>query len=217
MPNSELTGGSYEPPTDQEFGPPRQKALALADTVRAYLSDLDPVPLAPFLAHWPSKPYSTRAVAPISLPVVAWLPMLAAADEKTAVIIETLAAAAKHLCWGQTYTQSDCGHAFLQNYGRTELIGLRGPIASSTLACGFLLLGPETLYPRHSHAAEEIYVPLSAPTYWLQGESDWIARPCGVPIYHRPWKVHAMRTESLPLLALYLWRGDDLTQKSKIE
>jgi hypothetical protein len=29
--------------------------------------------------------------------------------------------------------------------------------------------------------------------------------------------VHAMRTETLPLLALYLWRGANLTEKSLIE
>jgi hypothetical protein len=28
---------------------------------------------------------------------------------------------------------------------------------------------------------------------------------------------HAMRTETVPLLALYLWRGDNLTEKSHIE
>jgi len=60
-------------------------------------------------------------------------------------------------------------------------------------------------------------VPLSEPTYWIKGESDWLLRPCGVPIYHRSELVHGMRTESTPLLALYLWRGGDLTQKSQIE
>jgi len=218
MHSSELTGGSYEPPTDQEIVTTHQKAFLLADTVLAFLSDLDQVPLAPFLAHWPSQPYSTRAIAPSSLPVVVCLPMLAAAaDKKTAVVIKTLAAEAKHLFWGQTYTQADFGCDFLQNYGWTELIGLRGPIASRVLACGFLLLGPDTHYPRHSHAAEEIYVPLSEPTFWTQGEDDWIARPCGEPIYHRSGLAHGMRTESTPLLALYLWHGGDLVQKSHIE
>jgi hypothetical protein len=29
--------------------------------------------------------------------------------------------------------------------------------------------------------------------------------------------VHAMRTEIVPLLALYIWRGENLTEKSFIE
>jgi len=194
------------------------KAIALTDTVHAFLSDLDNVPLSRFLAHWPSQPYKTRALTPRSLPVVACLPMLAAAaDKKAAVIIKTLAAAAKDLFWGQTYTQADFGRDFLQNYGWTELIGLRGPIASRMLACGFLLLGPDTLYPRHSHAAEEIYVPLSEPTYWIKDEDDWVSPPLGEPIYHSAWLAHGMRTAATPLLALYLWRGGDLTQKSHIQ
>jgi len=196
----------------------KTKVIALTDTVHMFLSDLDSVPLSRFLAHWPLKPYNLRTIAPGSLPVVACLPMLAAAtDNKIAVLIETLAAAAEHLFWGQTYTQADFGRDFLQNYGWTELIGLRGPIASHTLACGFLLLGPNTHYPRHSHTAEEIYVPLSAPTYWTQGEDDWIRRPCGVPLHHRSGLAHGMRTASTPLLALYLWYGGDLAQKSHIE
>ena len=32
---------------------------------------------------------------------------------------------------------------------------------STTIAAGFLLLGPHTHYPRHSHAAEELYIPLA--------------------------------------------------------
>lgn len=196
----------------------KTKVIALTKTVHEFLSNLDNVPLSRFLAYWPSQPYETRELAPRSLPVVASLSMLAGtADKKTAVIIRTLAAAAKHLFWGQTYTQADFGRDFLQRYGWTELIGLRGPIASSTLACGFLLLGPDTLYPRHSHTAEEIYVPLSEPTYWLQTEDDWMVRPCAEPIYHRSGLAHGMRTESTPLLAVYLWYGGDLVQKSHIE
>lgn len=195
-----------------------KKAIELADTVLAYLSGLENVAHTPFLTHWPSKPFRTRAVTPRSLPVVACLPKVAAAtDKQTAAVIKTLVAAAKHLFWGQTYTQADFGRDFLQNYGWTELIGLRGPIANSVIACGFLLLGPDTLYPLHSHAAEEIYVPLSTPTFWTQSQDDWVARPRGEPIYHRSGLAHGMRTESTPLLALYLWRGGDLAQKSHIE
>jgi len=194
------------------------KAIELTNTVHTFLSDLDNVPLSRFLDHWPSQPYKTRALAPRSLPVITCLPRLAAAaDKKAVVIIKTLAAAAKHLFWGQTYTQADFGRDFLQSYGWTELIGLRGPIASRTLACGFLLLGPDTLYPRHSHTAEEIYVPLSAPTFWTKGEDDWMARSCGELVHHRSGLAHGMRTESTPLLALYLWYGGDLVQKSHIE
>jgi len=212
------TGRLSKPLTDQTNKIIHQKALVLADTVQAYLAGLAQGAHTPFLADWPAKPFKTRTVAPRSLPVVACLAELAAtADRETISVVKTLAAASEHLFWGQTYTPADFGRDFLQNYGWTELIGLRGPIASSTLACGFLLLGPDTLYPRHSHTAEEIYVPLSAPTFWTQGAEDWIARPCGEPVFHRSGLAHGMRTASTPLLALYLWRGGDLAEKSHIE
>jgi hypothetical protein len=105
----------------------------------------------------------------------------------------------------------------LEKYGWAELIGLRGPVPSTEIACGFLLLGPHIEYPEHSHEAEEVNIPLNAPTFWMRGHDEWVSRPAGVPLYHESWLVHAMRTEATPLLALYLWRRGDLTQKSRID
>jgi hypothetical protein len=130
--------------------------------------------------------------------------------------VKTLASLSDQITWGQTYSAEDFGHAFLERYGWTELIGLRGPIASDLMACGFLFLGPNIEYPRHSHEAEEVYVPLTGPTLWMQADQDWEYRtPCR-PIYHASRMPHAMRTESVPLLALYLWRGGNLVEKSHI-
>ncbi|MBW2562593.1 MAG: transcriptional regulator, partial [Deltaproteobacteria bacterium] len=68
-----------------------------------------------------------------------------------------------------------------------------------------------------SHEADEIYIPLSSETLWMQGDDPWVSRPGGIPIYHRSWLTHGMRTESTPLLAVYLWRGGNLAQKSHID
>ena len=103
------------------------------------------------------------------------------------------------------------------NQGWTEFIGLRGPIPSERMACGILMLGPGVEYPRHRHEAEEVYIPLTGQTHWLQGSQDWTFRELGRPIYHAPWVPHAMKTGPSPLLALYLWRAGNLTQKSIID
>jgi hypothetical protein len=128
-----------------------------------------------------------------------------------------LVSLASYLTWNQTYSAEDFGAGFLEKYGWTEFIGQRGPIASYRMACGVLLLGPEIEYPRHSHEAEEVYVPLTGPTLWQRSDQDWTYRAPGRPVYHSSWVPHAMRTEKVPLLALYLWRGGDLVQKSRIE
>ncbi len=109
--------------------------------------------------------------------------------------------------WRQTYPADSVGRDFLQNYGYSELLGPTGPLAAARIACGFLVLGPRTLYPRHSHEAEEIYVPLSGTARWQRSDSEWVERVPGTVIYHASEEPHAMHTGDRPLLAIYVWRG----------
>jgi len=189
--------------------------IALIIAIRNFLEGLNDIHLKPFLADWPSANYMTRSVLPHCLPVLSWMPAaVKAAGKKTEVIVKVLASLANHIAWGQSYSAQDFGAGFLEKYGWTELIGLRGPIASNRMACGFLFLGPQIEYPRHSHGAEEVYVPLTGQTLWQRSNQDWAYRAPGLPIYHASRVPHAMRTETVPLLALYLWRGGNLVQKS---
>ena len=194
------------------------KAVEIANTLHDYLIGLDEIGLSPFLSGWPSEPFKTRIVFQNRLPVLSCLPELVTnANAETKRIVKLLEASAEHLAWGQTYSAEDFGAGFLGKYGWTELIGLRGPIKSKDIACGFLMLGPDVEYPMHSHEAEEVYVPLNSQSLWRQGNGPWVSRSDGIPIYHRSWLSHGMKTESAPLLALYLWRGGDLAQKSHID
>lgn len=191
--------------------------IELANLIYDYLAGMDDTGLAPFLADWPSKPFKTRSVSQSRLPVLSYLPELATADDtNTQRIIKLLLTSAEDLNWGQTYSTKEFGTAFLEKYGWMELIGLRGQIKSSDIACGFLLLGPDTEYPKHSHEAREVYVPLASQAQWVRGNGEWISRPANVPIYHDSGLAHGMRTGDKPLLALYLWQGGDLAQKSHI-
>jgi len=189
----------------------------LAAAARALLAGFDQPELASFLDGWPAPDAARRTVESAALPVLRWLdrlPPLAIAD--TRALVEGVVGGAAALAWGQTYAAGDLGERFLERYGWSELIGLRGPIASSRLACGVLLLGPEIEYPPHSHAAEEIYVPLAGTADWLRGGEGWRRRRPGELIHHPSGVAHAMRTGEQPLLALYLWRGGDLAQKSRL-
>jgi len=192
--------------------------IALLVAIRDFLGGIKDVHIDRFLADWPSESCITRSVLPHGLPVLSWLPAaVKAAGKNTEGIVKMLAAQANRIAWGQTYSEQDFGVGFLEKYGWTELIGLRGPIVSNRMACGFLFLGPEIEYPRHSHEAEEVYVPLTEQTLWQQSNQDWAYRAPGLPIHHASWVPHAMRTETVPLLALYLWHGGNLAQKSYIE
>ena len=192
-------------------------AEQLAVAARTLLAGFDQPELASFLDDWPAPDAAPRAVEPRPLPVLRWLgrtPALAVAE--TRPLVDGFVAAARALAWGQTYAAGDLGERFLERYGWSELIGVRGPIASDRLACGVLLLGPEIEYPPHSHAAEEIYVPLAGAADWLRGGEGWRRRRPGELIHHPSGVAHAMRTDGQPLLALYLWRGGDLAQKSRL-
>ena len=194
------------------------KIIGLVIAIRNYLEGLNDTPLNSFLADWPSANRMTRSVLPHSLPVLSQMPAaVKAAVKNTEFIVKLLASLANHIAWGQTYSAQDFGAGFLEKYGWTEFIGLRGPIPSNRMACGFLFLGPEIEYPRHSHEAEEVYVPLTGQTLWQHANQDWAYRAPGLPIHHASRVPHAMRTETVPLLALYLWRGANLVQKSLIE
>ena len=168
------------------------------------------------LADWPELRV-TRTVAPVGLPVCDVLSVAAeAAPAGFAPLIRGLCDGAGGLRWGQTYGAGDFGADFLRGYGWTELIGLRGPIASAAVAVGFLLLGPGVHYPPHAHEATEVYLPLSGVAEWMQGEAPYAPVAPGVAIRHPSWMPHGMRTGADPLVAAYVWRGGDLAAKSRI-
>jgi hypothetical protein len=174
--------------------------------------------LTPFLTDWPEPTTAARESVGSSLPVLRWLPTIARDDGRFATaLVSDLCRAAGSLEWRQTYTSREIDAAFLNNYGWTELIGQRAPIAASRVACGFLLLGPSTLYPKHGHEAEEVYVPLRGTARWLQGDAVWREKPPGTLIHHARNEPHAMHTSAEPLLALYLWRSEQLDQKASLE
>lgn len=164
----------------------------------------------PFLAEWPEVgPH--RVVQPATLDVCRWLEGMRADG-----VVGAIRSAAGDLRWQQTYGAADFGAAFLNGYGWSEFVGLRGPVASERIACGVLLLAPGIVYPAHAHEAEEVYLPISGVAEWQQGEGDFAKVEVGQAIHHAAWVPHAMRTGAEPLAALYLWRGGDLAAKSVI-
>lgn len=187
-------------------------ASALALGLRAVFGRLEG---GAFLEDWPEI-VMQRQVAPRGLAVCRWLGQAAAgAPPDLRPLVQGLHDGAAGLHWGQTYGVQDFGADFLERYGWTELIGLRGPIASTRVAVGFLLLGPRVEYPPHAHEAAEVYLPLSGVALWKRGDGDYAPVAPGTRIDHDSWVPHAMRTGAEPLVAAYVWRGGDLAAKSR--
>jgi histidine ammonia-lyase len=193
-------------------------AEQIAARIQKLLESLQEPALAPFLANWPST--SLRGALHSShLPVLRWLPEIARNAAPFGLeLVAAMYRAAPSLAWRQTYTEKDLDRAFLDNYGWSEILGSgNGSLASERIACGFLILGPSTHYPRHRHEAEEMYLPLSGTAAWQQGDAVWRERAPGTLIHHASDEPHAMRTGDSPLLALYLWRSDNLAQTARLD
>lgn len=183
---------------------------------RDYLVGKDAAPVRDFIGNM-AWTLPERALEANTLSCLRHLPRAAGlAPSAERELAAHLARSAQSLHWGQTYTTADFGQRFIDNYGWVELFGTRGHFRNDSIAAGFLILGPSVVYPDHHHAAEEIYIPLTGTAEWRMGDDDFRVRCGGEIIHHASNVSHAMRTGSEPLLALYLWRGGDLAQKSTI-
>lgn len=162
----------------------------------------------------PQRADPRRAVTPHRQPVVDYLDNAAYehGNQTSNTVLSQLQAMSPRLAWAQSYSRAQVSERFLARYAWAELVGPRGPIASHTLVCGFLLLGPDIEYPEHAHAPEELYIPLTPGSQWRKDAGPWRARASHEVIHHPPWVSHAMRTGTQPMVALYLWRDGDLHQ-----
>lgn len=188
----------------------------LLRTFRSYLTAFDNKTLRGFASgiEW-SMPL--RPLEPNPLACLAHLDRAAELAPPQVRRLAGLLAEHRHAFrWGQTYTAADFGQRFIDNYGWLELFGTRGHFVNDAVAGGFLILGPDILYPDHHHVAEEIYIPLTGGTDWRMGDRPFRRREAGELVHHASNVNHAMRTGGEPLLALYLWRGGPLAERSTV-
>jgi hypothetical protein len=98
--------------------------------------------------------------------------------------------------------------SFAGRYSYCDIVGPEASIHAPDIGFGAYLQFPDTWYPLHWHAAEELYLPLSGTAKWTRdGVADRPAR-AGTLIRHASYERHATRTLSEPLLALWVWLGD---------
>ena len=196
----------------------------LLTQARGLLAEALPPHLSRFQERLPSDESVRRPTAMHRLPVLEWLSRLPQPVPETMQnLVSVFIEMAPRLQWGQTYSAADVSTKFstdfstdfLARYGWHEVVGTRGPVPSDDVALGFLLLGPQVDYPRHVHNADEVYVALAGTACWQRDRGAFAARPPGAVIHHPPHVPHAMRTTTEPMLALYVWCGADLAEKSR--
>jgi len=93
-------------------------------------------------------------------------------------------------------------------YAYVDIAGPDGFSVTETIGFGLYLQRRETVYPAHSHAAEELYLVLSGTAAWQFDDGAFTARAPGSLIHHRPRQRHAMTTFGEPLITMWIWTGD---------
>ena len=120
--------------------------------------------------HW----LSIRSVEPVAKPATRFWDQLSSAP---APGFEPIMAAARqfadHLHWrtNNNYIGIFDDH-FFENETFTEIIGPTGLLIADNFRAGFLILGENVHYPDHSHAATELYHPVSGTGVWMQGDGE---------------------------------------------
>lgn len=122
-------------------------------------------------------------------------------------VIKQLQDVEDNLIWGHApgYTKDNVGQEFLDNYCHALLSGPDGPLLCEVPLGAFVLFGPDTLYKDHSHTPNEVYLAITGGGEWRVGESPWMQLDEGDSIFIPSNAVHAIRTESKPLLTFSFW------------
>jgi quercetin dioxygenase-like cupin family protein len=110
--------------------------------------------------------------------------------------------------WTEFYEETPWSQPFLSRFATGECIGPTGRFQSDDIVLGLFVLGPETFYPAHAHAAEEFYIVIAGEADFQTGAtSAFAAKKQGDVVFHESDVSHAIRTTSQPMLAVYGWRG----------
>lgn len=123
----------------------------------------------------------------------------------------------KHdLHWEQSYRKQDgvVSDALLAGSGFAEITGSRGPFVSERIRSGIGVWGPDIVYPRHRHQAEEVYILLAGSAEFKVGDGDARIHTTGEVVYVPSNMPHEFRTAEQMLVVLYLWQAGDLRQIS---
>ncbi|MGE0005318.1 MAG: dimethylsulfonioproprionate lyase family protein [Parvibaculaceae bacterium] len=163
------------------------------------------------LAEQDLSPSAVREPPPRRLPATRFLAECVAASMFTSPgVAAALAEIEEFLHWRQNPNYSDrrMGAGYMDNYAYAELIGSHGFFAGNDFLMGLLLLGPNSHYRDHHHAAPELYWLLTGPSEWRRDKGEFEMREAGETIWHDPHIVHATRTDASPLLAVWAWTRD---------
>lgn len=152
---------------------------------------------------------------PASLPVCALLDdaldeVATSASQEHSSLIEhaqALHALSPQLAWWRRPDAGQPGEPFADGHANATVIGQGGLEERDDVWIGISLMAPGLRYPEHHHPPEEVYLVLSS-GHWQQDGGAWHEPGVGGLVHNPSDVLHAMRSGSKPLLAVWcLWKG----------
>lgn len=124
-------------------------------------------------------------------------------------LVESVAGLSSGAGWYQVYTGDGLNAAMADFMLAKQVVGPKGPFASSSIRAGIFLLAPNFEYLMHDHGALEIYYVHSG-TVDIQNGTDAASRRLGPGQYSvTPSEMpHALHTGDAPVLLLFVWTGN---------
>lgn len=187
-----------------------QPAYVLLNLFIDHLRNGDHSPTVTCFADSMQVETTPRWVPPTrDVPAITYLDAVLAspAPAGMADIHRALAAVAPNLAWTPFYDRTPLTESFVDKAAMAMVVAATGPLAHPDVIVGIDVIGDNTVYPLHWHAAEEIYYIVAGTPYFRIGSSDWQARRPGEAA-HIPADVpHAICNGDQPMIALYCWRG----------
>jgi hypothetical protein len=124
-----------------------------------------------------------------------------------AALADAFGAIEPQLSWQRRPGAENVPGNFADGHTNATIVGEGGLEVRGDVRIGVSLLAPHVTYPDHRHPPEELYAVLS-PGSWRQDAKPWHEPGLGGVVYNHPNVIHAMRSTSAPLLAVWcLWTG----------
>jgi len=122
-----------------------------------------------------------------------------------AELADAFAALEPQLEWNKRKGAEEYGSRFAEGHANALVVGPGAREPRQDVWVGVSLMAPGITYVDHDHPPEEIYVALSQGD-WRQNQDPWWAPGPGGIVYNPPGILHAMRSGTQPLLAVWcLW------------
>ncbi|MEM8646484.1 MAG: dimethylsulfonioproprionate lyase family protein [Pseudomonadota bacterium] len=106
------------------------------------------------------------------------------------------------------YPEEKFPDGYFDDWAFTQVIGRGGLFLADDLMLGMFAMGPNIFYPKHNHAAPELYYQLTGTHKWQRGDGPWTSSGSPAMIWHDGYEVHATETLDVPFLSIWMWSKD---------